>query len=137
MKIVASLVLIFLVALALCGSAGAYTWEGKLDPKDFDKWKMVSVGRHEYQGCVWVVVENPNAEATIRKVNLEVCQKMLIGYTYFEFGKLHVFRYDIKGDRYIEIKFTRKQERRCFGCHLKPGFQVSVGEVGDWVEGGI
>lgn len=95
-----------------------FTWEGELDPNEFDKWEVISVLPDPYQSAMWVIIQNPDPEATIEKVALLVdVETNLLGYRYFKHGLPYSFWFDDEQNKYIEYKFTQEERTGCMECH--------------------
>ena len=113
----------FLFAILLIGlllsvkSVMAFTWEGELNPNEFDNWKLVSV-QPTPQGYFWVFIENPDQTSAIDVVVMKVdLNSMLRSYRYFKYGEPHMYIYDAQQDKYIKMILTEKGKQDCLKCH--------------------
>ena len=119
--------LIILLIVLTAGMAWAFTWEGELDPNDFDKWKLISV-QPSPQGIFWMLVENLDKDSPIGIVAMGVAgDSTLIGYRYFKYGEPYSYVFDSNEEKYVRQRFTDEERRSCVRCHtgrLVP--QVSI-----------
>ena len=109
--------LIVLLIVLTAGMAWAFSWEGELDPNEFDKWKVVSA-QPTPQGFLWMFVKNPDEESPIDIVAMAVdANSTLIAYRYFKYSEPHSYIFDINEDKYVRHHFTDEQRRSCMKCH--------------------
>lgn len=111
--------LIIIMAIVLVTSqAFAFTWEGELDPNDFDKWEVLDV-QPTPRGLVWMYVKNPDKESPIDVVAMAVNPKdaTLLGYRYFKYGIPHSFELNPDLDKYVAKALTDKEKNSCMKCH--------------------
>ena len=109
--------LIILVTLLTAGTAWGFTWEGVLDPNEFDKWKVISV-QPTAQGLIWMFIKNPDQASPIDIVALAVdANSTLIAYRYFKYSEPHSYIFDINEDKYVRHHFTDEQKKSCMKCH--------------------
>lgn len=100
----------------------AFTWEGELDPNEFDnnKWEVISTQR-DPQGNVWMYIKNPDQDSPIKIVAIEIDRHLVLtSYRYFKYGEPYdyVLKPDIGEDgAYVRYKLTEEQRRSCIGCH--------------------
>ena len=120
---------IFLVVLVLVVSLTlvSFTYDGELDPNNFDKWEEIS--RHiTPQGRFWVFIKNPDETSSIKTVVMLVTfQGNLIGYRYFKYGRPYQFTLNTIQDKYVQYHFTKKQIQGCMRCHqgqIVPGEKI-------------
>ena len=107
---------LFLV-LFVSGIAAAFTWEGELDPNEFDKWKFKSMFPSP-QGWWWVMVANPDESSPIDAVALLVDNnKNVLGYRYFKDGEPYGYFFDPAIQKYTKHEYTAEQRKDCMGCH--------------------
>ena len=109
--------LIVLLIVLTAGMAWAFSWEGELDPNEFDNWKVVSV-QPTPQGFLWMLVKNPDEESPIDIVAMAVdANSTLIAYRYFKYGEPQSYIFDISEDKYVRHHFTDEQKKSCMKCH--------------------
>lgn len=108
--------IIFLILLT-AGMAWAFTWEGELNPSEFDNWKLISV-QPTPQGFFWVFIENPDQTSEIDVVVMEVdLNSMLRSYRYFKYSEPHIYLFDNNQQKYVRHYFTNEQKKSCMQCH--------------------
>ena len=113
--------LIILLILLTAGMAWAFTWEGELNPNEFDNWKLISV-QPTPQGYFWVFIENPDQTSAIDVVVMEVdLNSMLRSYRYFKYGEPHIYLFDNNQQKYVRHHFTNEQKKSCMQCHSDKG----------------
>ena len=118
--------LIILLILLTAGMAWAFTWEGELNPNEFDNWKLVSV-QPTPQGYFWVFIENPDQTSAIDVVVMEVdLNSMLRSYRYFKYGEPHIYIFDNDQQKYVRHYFTNEQKKSCIQCHNDTGATQSL-----------
>lgn len=89
-----------------------FTWEGELNPNNFDKWEVLSV-QPSPQGIIWMFLRNPDKESPIDIVATGVfVDGTLMGYRYFKYGEPYSFTYDVEKDSY-----TEEEKLTCMECH--------------------
>lgn len=121
--------LIIIVTLILAiGQAFASTWDGELDPNDFDNWKVISV-QPTPQGLIWIFVKNPDLASPIDVVAMTVDpgDGTLLVYCYFKHNVAHSFIFIPVLDKYVEEDLTGEEKNRCMKCHKSdkiPGGRV-------------
>jgi hypothetical protein len=109
--------IIIVVILLTAGIAWSFTWEGELDPNEFDEWKVVSVSPSS-QGFLWMFVKNPDQSSAIEIVALAVdLNSTVLGYRYFKSGTLYSYIFDSNDDKYVQQHFTDEQKESCMKCH--------------------
>jgi hypothetical protein len=110
--------LIILLIVLTAGMAWAFSWEGELDPNEFDKWKLISV-QPSPQGLLWMFVKNPDQASAIDTVAMAVdLDSTLIGYRYFKGGEPYSFVFDSSQEKYVERRFTNEEKNSCMKCHV-------------------
>ena len=118
--------LIILLILLTAGMAWAFTWEGELNPNEFDNWKLISV-QPTPQGYFWVFIENPDQTSAIDVVVMEVdLNSMLRSYRYFKYGEPHIYIFDNDQQKYLRHYFTNEQKKACMQCHEDKGATQSL-----------
>ena len=109
--------LIILVILLTAGMAWAFTWEGEIDPNEFDKWKVLSVLPFP-QGFLWMFVRNPDQASPIDIVAMAVnANSTLLAYRYFKYGEPHSYVFNVEEEKYVRRHFTDEQRQSCMQCH--------------------
>jgi hypothetical protein len=109
--------LITVVILLTAGMAWAFSWEGELDPNEFDKWKLLSA-LPSPQGFLWMFVKNPDQASAIDIVAMAVdLDAALLGYRYFKHGIPYSYVFDVKEDKYVRRNLTDEQRQSCMKCH--------------------
>ncbi len=109
--------LMILLTLLTAGTAWAFTWEGELDPNEFDKWKVISVAPTP-QGLIWMFIKNPDRASPIDVVAMQVdLNSTLLSYRYLEYGEPHIYVLDINQNKYVRHHFTLEQKKSCMQCH--------------------
>lgn len=109
--------LIILVILLTAGMAWAFSWDGELDPNEFDKWKLLSV-QPGPQGFLWMYVKNPNQASAIDIVAMAVSlNSTLLSYRYFKHGDPYSYIFDSNEGKYVQQHFTDEQRQSCMKCH--------------------
>ena len=107
--------LIVLIAIAI--SVMAFTWEGELDPNEFDKWEL-AYAMPQSNGVSWYVVKNPDKSELIDTVALLVdLNANLLGYRYFIGNEPHGYFFDLDEEKYKRHKYTQEQKQACMECH--------------------
>jgi len=109
--------LIVLLILLTAGMAWAFSWEGELDPNEFDKWKLVSIHSNS-DGLLWIFIRNPDQTSPIDIVAMETDLNFtLLKYRYFKHGEPCSYVFDREKDKYIRHYFTDKEKKSCIKCH--------------------
>lgn len=117
-KIKAAIILLTILTLTF-GTAFAFTWEGELNPDEFDNWNLISV-QPTSRGYLWVFMENPDQTSPIDVVVMEVdSDSMLRGYRYFKYGEPHIYIFDNSQQKYVRHHLTDEQKKSCLKCHRK------------------
>lgn len=94
-----------------------FTWEGELNPNEFDDWELVSV-RPAAPGYFWVFVENPDRASSIDVVVMEVdLDSNMLSYRYFKYGEPRLYVFDRDRGGYVRYSFTREEKESCARCH--------------------
>lgn len=95
-----------------------FTWEGELDPNDFDNWETDSTLQGPVYGLMWVIIKNPDLKSPIEKVALLLdVEASVFAYRYFKHGRAYMFLYDDEKDRYITYEFNEEERNSCMECH--------------------
>lgn len=103
---------------AISWIAWAFTYEGKLDPNEFTKWKLVEVRMVSSQMAV-ATAQNPDTSADIQRVQMLLhINGTLFLYQYFKNGEIYAYELNIKRDIYQRRKHTDKERRACLKCHI-------------------
>ena len=118
--------LIILLILLAAGMAWAFTWEGELNPNEFDNWKLISV-QPTPQGFFWVFIENPDQTSAIDVVVMEVDLNFTLrSYRYFKYGEPRIYVFDNNQSKYARHYFTHEQKKSCIKCHIDKSVPQSV-----------
>lgn len=105
--------IILLISLSFLG----FSWEGELDPNEFDKWELIST-QPTPQGLLWMYMKNPDEASPIDIVAMAIdMNATLLGYRYFKNGKPYSFVFDDSQEKYVERHFTDEQINACMKCH--------------------
>lgn len=121
-------ILILALILGCALIATAFTWEGELDPNDFDNWEIVSTLPNPQAGYAWVIIKNPwvdeynvfyDAEtAAIDRVAMLVdSYQNLLGYRYFKDGEPYGYFFDIEQKKYVRHEYSQEEKNGCMECH--------------------
>jgi len=95
----------------------AFTWEGELDPNEFDNWELISVMPNP-SGISWVIVKNPERQNAIDYAALLVdLNANLLGYRYFKHGEPFGYFFDMDQEKYVRHEYTAEQRKGCMKCH--------------------
>ena len=114
-----SLKRIFLSILVLVMSLTlvSFSWEGELDPNDFDNWEVISI-QPTPRGLVWMFIKNPDPASPIDIVAIATdVNAILHGYRYFKYGIPYKYVFDDEQEKYVRHHFTDEQRRSCMKCH--------------------
>ena len=96
------------------------TWEGDLNPTEFDKWELVQITKEDSQS-VHYIAKNPDENSPIHFISLVFGKEEnhVLEYYYFKDGEPHSFIYYDELDKYKERIMPRWRKKRCFKCHKK------------------
>ena len=109
--------IIVLLIVLTAGMAWAFTWDGELDPNEFDNWELISVIPNP-GGISWVLIKNPDNSASIGTVALLVdLNSNLIGYRYFKNGEPLGYFFNMDQEKYVRHNYTSDQRKACIRCH--------------------
>lgn len=110
--------------------AFALSWEGELNPTEFDKWETVKELTHSDPDEMWIIAKNPDEFSSIYFVVLiyrreykkgkygEVhIEAVLAEYRYWKDGEPYVFNYDRLEDKYWQIDIPDWKRKQCLQCH--------------------
>ena len=110
--------LVMLMALLLVVVTSAFTWEGELNPNNFDSWSLTNVFPLP-SGLTFIIIQNPNEMSGIRKVALVVDQySNLLGYRYFKQAEPYLYIFDLEEEKYKRKILTKEEGDACMKCHL-------------------
>lgn len=113
MKKVFSLICLILLMALFAG----FTYEGELDPNEFDKWQVVKF-QPTPQGLIWVFIRNPDQESPIKIVaQIAGPNLTLIGYRYFKNGEPYMYKLDPEQSKYVRMELSEERRRRCMEYH--------------------
>jgi len=97
-----------------------YTWDGELDPHEFNnetKWTYAGTLQQDYS-TVWVILANVDTASPIDHVALLTdAYGNVLAYRYFKLNEPHVFSFDTDKLHYREYTYTEAQKQECFTCH--------------------
>jgi len=114
-KHIKALLVVLGICLMFC--LCAFSWEGELDPNEFDKWEVLSV-QPTPQGLVWIFARNPDQASPIDIVAMAVdLNSALFGYRYFKYGQIYSYVFNTGEDKYVRQYFTDEQKKSCMKCH--------------------
>ncbi len=109
--------IIILMIVLTTGIAWAFTWEGELDPNEFDKWELVSIIPNP-QGFSWVMIKNPDQSSPIDVVAMLVdSSSNVLGYRYFKDNEPYGYFFDIAQQKYVRHQYSPEQKKGCMQCH--------------------
>ncbi len=95
-----------------------FTWEGELDPNEFDKWEKITTSPGPRIGTAWVFIKNPDCGAPIEIVALQIkFEGYLLAYRYFKDHEPYVYVFNVIQNKYIRLRMTEDQKRSCMECH--------------------
>jgi len=115
-QIVLVAIIITVVAMVYALSH-AFTWEGELDPNEFDKWELTTVMPNP-GGISWVIVKNPDPTHPIEMAALLIdVSSNLLGYRYFKGGEPFGYFFDMDQEKYVRFEYTGQQKQGCMQCH--------------------
>jgi len=98
-------------------SLADFTWDGELNPNEFDTWKLLSI-QPTSQGYFWVFIENPDRDSPIDVVVLRVdSNSNILGYRYFKDGESYLYLFDSNKNKYVRYYFTQEERESCMKCH--------------------
>ena len=107
---------IFFLALILMLCC-AFTWEGELNPNDFDKWTLLGV-QPSPDGLMLTYIKNPDPNSPIEIVAMGLIgDSFLIGYRYFKYGQPYSYVFDSDEEKYVRHHFTPEEKKGCMECH--------------------
>ena len=104
------------------------SWDGDLNPTEFDKWEVVHVwGSHDQ----WIVAKNPDETSKIDFAalvyenivetdiygNVTKLTKKLVEYRYFKDGEPYVLYYIDKIGEFRSIEIPDWKREECYACH--------------------
>ena len=94
------------------------SWEGELNPTEFDKWEIIKI-LHQDSWFVYVLAKNRDELSPIRLASFAYrkADKQLVEYAYFKLGELYSFKWHEDTDEYKRTKMQKWEIKRCFNCH--------------------
>ena len=117
--------LIFIISYAyfqsqnpqIAQTSNTFTWEGELDPNEFDNWKIVGT-QPTPKGNIWVFMKNPDLVSPIKIVSIAVDRdKNVLSYCYFKNGNPYSYFFDSGENKYKQHHFTQGERKSCMRCH--------------------
>lgn len=100
--LIKNLMTVFVViSMVLCfvGASFAYTFDGELNPEAFDKWERVNTIQTSPFGGI-VTLKNPDPNAKIKEVSLDIFQNGVVGYWYTIDGKVYKYEFNDETENY-------------------------------------
>jgi hypothetical protein len=109
-------VLVFVGWIGL--NANALSWEGELNPTEFNKWEGVKIV-YENTWYVHIIAKNRDETSRISLVNLTYRKEggKLMEYSYFKEGEVYIFKYHEDTDSYKRAPLLKWEKERCLNCH--------------------
>jgi len=109
--------LVVLVILLTAGMAWAFTWEGELDPNEFDKWQII--GAEIVNPLTMIATaQNPDMRAEIQRIQMFIyIDGTLISYRYFKDGEIYDYVFNSDKYMYERHQHTEKDRQSCIQCH--------------------
>ena len=109
---------IFMVLLMTL-TFSAFTWEGELDPNNFNNWEVVDA-MPSPQAFIWLIIKNPDQASPINTVAIGVGRyKSLLFYRYFKYGEPYYYVFNVENSRYMRSNLTDEEKLSCMRCHRK------------------
>ena len=95
-----------------------FTWEGELNPNQFDNWEILSIQNSNNPSIIFSFISNPDKTSPIKKVVVVILafDGSLVEYRYFKDGRPYSYVFDGKG-KYVQYKYTLEERKRCMACH--------------------
>ena len=106
------------------------SWQGDLNPTEFDKWETVKELQGSNPDEMWLIAKNPDESSLIYFVVLiyraeyvkgkygEVKREIiLVEYRYFKHGEPYVFNYDRIEEKYWKLDIPDWKRKQCLHCH--------------------
>jgi len=97
-----SIIKVFLaLSIVFCigGIAMAYTFDSEVDPKTFVEWEVIGTTQTSQYGG-FVVLKNPDIDAKIKEVVIEVFNNTVMSYEYAIEGKVYKYELNMETDNY-------------------------------------
>ena len=108
---------LFLILGVILMFVTAFTWEGELDPNEFNKWEIISTTPSN-PNLMLIIIQNPDVTNPIQKVAMLLdYSSNLLAYRYFKNGEPFGYFFDEPQLKYIRYEFTPEQKRQCMECH--------------------
>ena len=122
--IVATILILVLLTSSFAGYVFAFTWEGELNPDEFDNWKFAEVTILS-STKVRVTIQNPDSKATVQRIQITIhIDRTLLSYRYFKRGEIYKYVLNTKKDRYERRRYSVKKRRACMQCHPEIGEKI-------------
>ena len=115
--------------LFLCVLLGL-SWEGELNPTEFDKWETVKELEVSDPNAMWLIAKNPDESSPIYFAVLvyraeymkgkygEVKREIiLVEYRYWKHGEPYLFNYDRIEEKYWKLEIPEWKRKQCLHCH--------------------
>lgn len=105
MKTLMKIFVILSTVLCVSGFALAsnYTFESEINPKEFQSWTVIE--KHQTgPGQGTAVLENPDPNAKIKKVAVEILGSGLLAYSYIIDGKTYKYRFNFETGNFDKVE---------------------------------
>ena len=125
-----SLKYIIITLTLVCLCTLGLSWEGELNPTEFEKWETVRELKGNNADAMWLIAKNPDEFSPIYFVVLiyraeylkgkygEVKREIiLVEYRYFKHGEPYVFNYDRIEEKYWKLAIPDWKRKQCLHCH--------------------
>jgi len=100
--LIKSLMVIFVaVSMVLCfvGASFAYTYDSEINPGEFVEWEKIgSVQTSPFGGVI--TLKNPDPNARIKEVNLDIFGEQVVSYWYDIDGKIYKYEFNNETENY-------------------------------------
>jgi len=91
--------LVLSIVLCVSGIAMAYTYDSEVDPKVFVNWEIIgSIQTSSYGG--FVILRNPDTDAKIKEVVIEVFRNTVMSYEYAIGKKVYKYKLNMETNNY-------------------------------------
>jgi len=91
------------IVFCISGIAMAYTFDSEVDPKTFVEWEVIGMTQTSQYGG-FVVLKNPDIDAKIKEVVIEVFNNTVMSYEYAIEGKVYKYELNMETDNYDVIE---------------------------------
>lgn len=89
------------VSMVLCfaGISSAYTYDSEINPAEFTSWEKIGSMQTSPFGGI-VMLKNPDPDAKIKEIALNVYNDCLISYWYTIDGKVYKYEFNSETENY-------------------------------------